>query len=383
MTAVPIPLDVTGQDLEYMYKKTLGVSYEFPGSATNLEPQSSLPFIFNTQIMANTVPPTAPSISGTGTPLTDGGTRYSTSDQNIFYYEYLPLNTNINGNNLSFKYSSQTYTTLNASQAIPSTYGSGYTLAIYFDQKSTSSVPSSQSNMTWIFDTSTGAVTFTTNTWNSIYSTPDYPGYPYISFYRYEGTFGTNSGGEWSQNGNNIYYNTGNVGIGTNNPSSTLDVSGNFRISGVVDSGNSADFIYLNDDISVNGGAIIRGSKAVIGKSSYSNYNLDVSGNAIFSGQVLATSFQSSSDYRLKNNIKQIDNNYSVDNLNPVEYDMDNKHNIGFIAHEVQEYYPFLVDGEKDGEMTQSINYNGFIGLLVKEIQELKKEIKDLKQKIN
>ncbi len=382
MTAVPPALNVTKQDLEYMYKKTLGVSYEVPGSATNLELQSSLPFIFNSQIMANTIPTTAPNTSPTGTPLTGGGTRYTTTDVNIFYYEYLPLNVNINNNNVSFKYSSDTYPTLNASQAIPSTYGSGYSLAIYYQANSLSSVSSSQSNMTWIFDTSTGAVTFTTNTWNSIYPSPSYPGYPYISFFRYEGPFGTNSGGEWSQNGNNIYYNTGNVGIGTSNPSTTFDLSGNFRISGVIDSGNSADFIYLNDDISVNGGAIILGSKAVIGKSNYSNYNLDVSGNAIFSGQVLANSFQSSSDYRLKNNIKRIDYNYTVDNLNPVEYDMNNKHNIGFIAHEVQEYYPFLVDGEKDGEITQSINYNGFIALLVKEIQELKKEIKYLKQKI-
>jgi hypothetical protein len=47
--------------------------------------------------------------------------------------------------------------------------------------------------------------------------------------------------------------------------------------------------------------------------------------------------------------------------------------NFGFIAHEVQELFPFLVTGEKDGEIIQSINYNGFIPLVVKEIQSLKK----------
>jgi hypothetical protein len=103
---------------------------------------------------------------------------------------------------------------------------------------------------------------------------------------------------------------------------------------------------------------------------------------ATFTGPVTATSFTSGSDYRLKTNIKSLDNKYTVDNLNPVEYDMENRHDMGFIAHELQEHYPFLVDGEKDGEKMQSINYNGFIALLVKEIQMLKNEIKELKQKI-
>jgi len=56
---------------------------------------------------------------------------------------------------------------------------------------------------------------------------------------------------------------------------------------------------------------------------------------------------------------------------------------MGFIAHEVQEEFPFLVEGEKDGENMQSINYDGFIGLLVKEVQDLKKENKILKERLD
>jgi hypothetical protein len=52
------------------------------------------------------------------------------------------------------------------------------------------------------------------------------------------------------------------------------------------------------------------------------------------------------------------------------------------IAHEVQEYYPFLVEGEKDGKQTQTVNYNGLIGVLIKEIQELKKRVLDLEKKL-
>ena len=61
--------------------------------------------------------------------------------------------------------------------------------------------------------------------------------------------------------------------------------------------------------------------------------------------------------------------------MKPIEYDLlGGKHDMGFLAHEVQEIFPFLVTGEKDGEKTQSLNYNGLIAVLVKEIQELKKD---------
>jgi hypothetical protein len=49
---------------------------------------------------------------------------------------------------------------------------------------------------------------------------------------------------------------------------------------------------------------------------------------------------------------------------------------MGLIAHELQEEFPFLVTGEKDGDEHQSVNYNGLIALLIKEVQELKKIVK-------
>jgi hypothetical protein len=52
---------------------------------------------------------------------------------------------------------------------------------------------------------------------------------------------------------------------------------------------------------------------------------------------------------------------------------------VGFIAHEVQEVFPFLVTGEKDGPATQSLNYNGFIGILTKELKDLKSTVAELK----
>jgi hypothetical protein len=48
---------------------------------------------------------------------------------------------------------------------------------------------------------------------------------------------------------------------------------------------------------------------------------------------------------------------------------------IGLIAHELQEIYPELVTGEKDGTETQTINYIGLIPVLINEIKTLKNEI--------
>jgi hypothetical protein len=58
------------------------------------------------------------------------------------------------------------------------------------------------------------------------------------------------------------------------------------------------------------------------------------------------------------------------------------KQDIGFIAHEIQEQIPFLVSGEKDASENQTLNYTGLIGLLTKEIQDLKKENKVLREKM-
>ena len=91
-------------------------------------------------------------------------------------------------------------------------------------------------------------------------------------------------------------------------------------------------------------------------------------------GTCRATNFVSGSDYRLKTNIEPLLPSRTIDELKPVEYDISgNVHDMGFIAHEVEEVLPFLVHGTKDGENMQSLNYNGFIALLVKEVQELKK----------
>jgi hypothetical protein len=105
------------------------------------------------------------------------------------------------------------------------------------------------------------------------------------------------------------------------------------------------------------------------------------------SGTLNSTSFNATSDYRIKDNVRPLtDCSFTIDHLRPVTYNnnqANNKQDIGLIAHEAQEHFPFLVTGEKDGEQNQSINYTGFIALLIHEIQQLKRRVSHLENQAN
>jgi hypothetical protein len=60
--------------------------------------------------------------------------------------------------------------------------------------------------------------------------------------------------------------------------------------------------------------------------------------------------------------------------LRPVTYinKQTNTQDFGLIAHELQEYYPELVTGVKDGPELQGVDYIGLIPILINEIKNLK-----------
>jgi hypothetical protein len=106
--------------------------------------------------------------------------------------------------------------------------------------------------------------------------------------------------------------------------------------------------------------------------------DISSNGNIYCGNTVTSGSFNATSDYRIKKNVQLLDPYFVVDNIRPVTYDniLLNKKDIGLIAHEVQEIYPFLVNGIKDDpDMNQSVNYIGFISILIKEVQDLKKRV--------
>lgn len=109
-----------------------------------------------------------------------------------------------------------------------------------------------------------------------------------------------------------------------------------------------------------------------------------INGDLTVTGTIYGTLSTSASDYRIKDIIEPLNTSYTVDDLKPIKYfnRKTKKEEIGFLAHEVQEKYPCLVTGEKDGQDIQTLNYIGLIGVLVQEIQQLKAEVADLKKNL-
>lgn len=98
----------------------------------------------------------------------------------------------------------------------------------------------------------------------------------------------------------------------------------------------------------------------------------------------------SGSDKKLKENIKPLKKVLPrLLNLTPNEYnyiDSDNhKKSIGFIAQDVDKYFPELVldDPMDDGEVHMQLNYAGFGVLAIKAIQEQQDQILSQQEKIN
>ena len=103
-----------------------------------------------------------------------------------------------------------------------------------------------------------------------------------------------------------------------------------------------------------------------------------ITSSGINAVNITASSFNATSDYRIKKDIVELVENENVNDLHPIKYynTLTNKTEYGFIAHEMQDIFPDLVNKDKDCcEGYQSINYIGIIAILTKEIQRLKAKI--------
>jgi len=249
-------------------------------------------------------------------------------------------------------------------------------------------------------------------------------------------TWTTAAASQWTTSGANIYYSTGKVGIGTSSPSSALHISGTalsdlsdiklqntasgggtWRIGDGV--GGSAGSLSIYDSVA---GAtrlnIGSGGRVGIGTTSPAG-PLEVSGTGAIStftqtaggdycittkpftnggtyyamafyavSQVGAitsststTSYNTTSDYRLKENIAPMTGALTkVSLLKPVTYKwkIDGSNGQGFIAHELQEVIPDAVVGSKDAvdadgnPIHQMVDTSFLVATLTAAIQELK-----------
>ena len=101
-------------------------------------------------------------------------------------------------------------------------------------------------------------------------------------------------------------------------------------------------------------------------------------------GSLQATTVSTLSDIRIKSNVQPLSPDMTVDALRPVTYfnNQTQRPDMGLIAHEVQAVYPMLVTGSSDSDTMQSINYQGLIPVLIQEIQQLKRDIQQLKETV-
>ena len=106
--------------------------------------------------------------------------------------------------------------------------------------------------------------------------------------------------------------------------------------------------------------------------------------NGIVCNDFETSSFSITSDERCKQNI--LYNSISsklLDNINLVTFDYK-KHegnHIGFIAQDIEQYYPQLIKKDENGQL--SVKYLEIIPLLLDYSQELKKDLLKLEEKVN
>ena len=158
-----------------------------------------------------------------------------------------------------------------------------------------------------------------------------------------------------------------------------------------MDTSDSGNFIvqFENKDITspkiLN---LISHDKDARGATFISFKNIDPNGNETERGSIKSTtggntiSYNTTSDRRLKTNIKSTNELDKLLELNPVTYNWKkgNTKDIGLIAQEVDEIYPHLVD--KSNEETLQMNYIGLVPILLSGIKEQQKMIDSLEERI-
>ena len=186
------------------------------------------------------------------------------------------------------------------------------------------------------------------------------------------------------------------------------------------------DFLNISDDIVVNGTAIITSNvsatdgifsgntffgttgrpngTSVYGSAFYTassdKMQLEMASSSTVAGNLLvfynpngavgniqisgsSTSYNTSSDYRLKEDLKDFNGLEMVSNIPVYDYKWkaDESRSFGVMAHELQEVLPNAVSGEKDAEEMQGVDYSKIVPLLIKSIQELTEKVEMLESK--
>jgi hypothetical protein len=162
-----------------------------------------------------------------------------------------------------------------------------------------------------------------------------------------------------------------------------VDTNGNILIGSTSGSPINSSIEVRNNNLSnifqVQGNSYFSGDLG-IGTTNPTS-KLTVQGDVLVSGVITSTDYNSASDINLKENIQPIENPIDkVLNITGVSFDWkeDGRSSMGVIAQEVERVLPELVSGSD----SKTVNYNGLIGLLIEVVKEQQREINTLKEKI-
>jgi hypothetical protein len=136
-------------------------------------------------------------------------------------------------------------------------------------------------------------------------------------------------------------------------------------------------------------GILVSGNAGTYGQYAMRFHNTGVSVVGSITFNTTSTAFNTSSDYRLKEDYKEIKGIEKVSAIKVYDFKWknDNSRMDGVIAHELAEILPYAVHGEKDAVeedgtiIPQGVDYSKIVPVLIKAIQELSAKLSALENK--
>jgi hypothetical protein len=122
-------------------------------------------------------------------------------------------------------------------------------------------------------------------------------------------------------------------------------------------------------------------------------YKGDTQGSSVgaINTSTTATTYNTTSDYRLKTDFKDFSGSKLLDSIKVYDYQwkIDGSRSFGVKAHELQQLLPYAVNGEKDAVnadgsiKAQSVDYSKIVPILIKAAQEQEAIIKETRKENN
>ena len=176
------------------------------------------------------------------------------------------------------------------------------------------------------------------------------------------------------------------------NERARIDSSGTFMVNTTAPSFNPQVAIHTSKsyglEIKANTGStaplFVRNANGVSGSRTQMFFMYDSTTIGSIGSTSTSTSYNTTSDERLKENIQDTTHTVDINAIQVREFDWkaDGSHQrYGFIAQELETVYPEAVHSPEDADKMKSVDYSKLVPLLVKEIQQLKARIETLENK--